>query len=467
MYVHQCISCMNKNILKKSKIFYKNIISLNVFYWYCFRFIVLYCFILFYCFNVFCFFVFWFFHLWWFTGVCLWGLPQAFLDSIKLYIHDENPVHAVSCLTFFSLSPMYMERSSGPLTLKKWTLHSVATALARSVLPVPGGPNSSTPLRTFCPAKRSPCDNGRVMQLMISSLASCKPPTSAHCTLEAKVTATLDPPCNRFIACSMSCETSGAGDSSKEILGCDIRTSVQTDRRSVYERPAVSLAMAVPRQGSTASPWPFGIALAFTVPPINLAMAKCRCASVGRGTSISSRKACRKGPPISSKSSQDPATKISTRSSALAFRRAPAKASSTRRCCSRVAAGEADGPALAKAWSRRKHKTQGESLAASAQSSWTRASGAHRTQNSHSYLIRGRGPSSRLLSCHLPYASIPHDSLQPSKKCKKVETYMLPVPQYRHPQAGCSSPQAGASPGARKRSATRFSCHSPGGRWSG
>ena len=55
MYVHQCISCMNKNILEKSKIFYKNIILLNVFYWYCFRFIVLYCFILFYCFNVFFF----------------------------------------------------------------------------------------------------------------------------------------------------------------------------------------------------------------------------------------------------------------------------------------------------------------------------------------------------------------------------------------------------------------------------
>ena len=43
--------------LGKSKIFYKNIILLNVFYWYCFRFIVLYCFILFYCFNVFLFFL--------------------------------------------------------------------------------------------------------------------------------------------------------------------------------------------------------------------------------------------------------------------------------------------------------------------------------------------------------------------------------------------------------------------------
>ena len=88
MYVHQCISCMNKNILEKSKIFYKNIILLNVFYWYCFRFIVLCCFIFFYCFNVFCFLIF--FYFWWFTGVCLWGLPQAFLDSIKQNTYKKN-----------------------------------------------------------------------------------------------------------------------------------------------------------------------------------------------------------------------------------------------------------------------------------------------------------------------------------------------------------------------------------------
>ena len=43
-------------------------------------------------------------------------------------------------LTFFSLSPTYMLMSSGPLTLMKLMEDSVATALASSVLPVPGGP---------------------------------------------------------------------------------------------------------------------------------------------------------------------------------------------------------------------------------------------------------------------------------------------------------------------------------------
>ena len=43
---------------KNPRYFIKNIILLNVFYWYCFRFIVLCCFIFFYCFNVFLFFIF-------------------------------------------------------------------------------------------------------------------------------------------------------------------------------------------------------------------------------------------------------------------------------------------------------------------------------------------------------------------------------------------------------------------------
>lgn len=64
--------------------------------------------------------------------------------------------------TFFSLSPIYLQRrdktlhrssdegqymlmSSGPLTLIKLRLHSVATAFATSVLPVPGGPYKRRP----------------------------------------------------------------------------------------------------------------------------------------------------------------------------------------------------------------------------------------------------------------------------------------------------------------------------------
>lgn len=47
--------------------------------------------------------------------------------------------------TSFSDSPLYLDVSVEEETLKNVVLHSVATALARSVFPVPGGPTISTP----------------------------------------------------------------------------------------------------------------------------------------------------------------------------------------------------------------------------------------------------------------------------------------------------------------------------------
>ena len=50
-----------------------------------------------------------------------------------------------SSLTSFSDSPRYLEVSVEEETLKKVVPHSVATALASRVLPVPGGPTINTP----------------------------------------------------------------------------------------------------------------------------------------------------------------------------------------------------------------------------------------------------------------------------------------------------------------------------------
>lgn len=47
--------------------------------------------------------------------------------------------------TSFSDSPLYLEVRVEEDTLKKVVLHSVATALANIVFPVPGGPTISTP----------------------------------------------------------------------------------------------------------------------------------------------------------------------------------------------------------------------------------------------------------------------------------------------------------------------------------
>lgn len=48
-------------------------------------------------------------------------------------------------LTSFSESPRYLDVSVAEETLKNVVRHSVATARANNVLPVPGGPVNKTP----------------------------------------------------------------------------------------------------------------------------------------------------------------------------------------------------------------------------------------------------------------------------------------------------------------------------------
>ena len=52
-----------------------------------------------------------------------------------------------SSRTNFSESPLHLEARVDAETLKNVVLHSVATALARRVFPVPGGPTMRIPWR--------------------------------------------------------------------------------------------------------------------------------------------------------------------------------------------------------------------------------------------------------------------------------------------------------------------------------
>lgn len=60
--------------------------------------------------------------------------------------------------TSFSDSPLNFDVSVEEVTLKKVLLHSVATALANNVLPVPGGPTKRTPFHGL----RIPCHRSQV-----------------------------------------------------------------------------------------------------------------------------------------------------------------------------------------------------------------------------------------------------------------------------------------------------------------
>ena len=85
---------------------------------------------------------------------------------------------------FFSLSPMYMFNNSGPLTERKFILHSVAIHFARRVFPVPGGPKNKIPVlgRTKS-SKIFGYIWGSIIVSSISSFASYRPPTSSQFTL--------------------------------------------------------------------------------------------------------------------------------------------------------------------------------------------------------------------------------------------------------------------------------------------
>lgn len=71
-------------------------------------------------------------------------LPRVFaMESISsnMSIHGlAARALSKSSRTLASLSPNHCVRSSGPLMLMKLAPHSFAMALARSVLPQPGGP---------------------------------------------------------------------------------------------------------------------------------------------------------------------------------------------------------------------------------------------------------------------------------------------------------------------------------------
>uniref|UniRef100_A0A2M4CVD5 Uncharacterized protein n=1 Tax=Anopheles darlingi TaxID=43151 RepID=A0A2M4CVD5_ANODA len=84
--------------------------------------------------------------------------------------------------TFCSLCPTYMFSSSGPCTDRKLRLHSVATAFAISVLPVPGGPYRRMPERRIFRPSKCLWRSGSPIEFCISDFSLARPPISDHST---------------------------------------------------------------------------------------------------------------------------------------------------------------------------------------------------------------------------------------------------------------------------------------------
>mmetsp|Transcript_27219 Transcript_27219/g.60264 ORF Transcript_27219/g.60264 Transcript_27219/m.60264 type:complete len:626 (+) Transcript_27219:604-2481(+) len=115
-------------------------------------------------------------------------LGQRASSSSKKITHGaEERALANTCLTLDSDSPTYILSSSGPLTEMKFAPDWLASALASSVLPQPGGPKNSTPAGTSKPRcrKRSGWAMGSSTLCSSSSRTSASAPTSAQVTLGA------------------------------------------------------------------------------------------------------------------------------------------------------------------------------------------------------------------------------------------------------------------------------------------
>ena len=84
-------------------------------------------------------------------------------------------------LIFFSLSPYHLDVISGPLSDIKCACDSFATAFAKSVFPVPGGPYNKTPLGGSIPRRsnNSGCFSGSSIISLTFLTSSLKPPISS------------------------------------------------------------------------------------------------------------------------------------------------------------------------------------------------------------------------------------------------------------------------------------------------
>ena len=112
------------------------------------------------------------------------ALPIASISSIKIIDGAFSFACLNRSLTLEAPTPTNISTKSDPEREKKGTLASPATAFARSVFPVPGGPISIAPLGIFPPNfvyfsgffKKSTIS-------LISSFAPSKPATSLKVTL--------------------------------------------------------------------------------------------------------------------------------------------------------------------------------------------------------------------------------------------------------------------------------------------
>mmetsp|Transcript_13376 Transcript_13376/g.40499 ORF Transcript_13376/g.40499 Transcript_13376/m.40499 type:complete len:228 (-) Transcript_13376:225-908(-) len=115
------------------------------------------------------------------------------ISSMKMMAWSSALASVKSCFTSRSDSPCHLLTRSELDTAKNLASASVATALARKLFPVPGGPYSRMPRHGLrLPTKSCGKRTGRITVSFSAALAPSRPATSLHLTFGFSVTIALD-----------------------------------------------------------------------------------------------------------------------------------------------------------------------------------------------------------------------------------------------------------------------------------
>ncbi|PHH84284.1 hypothetical protein CDD83_2200 [Cordyceps sp. RAO-2017] len=111
-------------------------------------------------------------------------VAMASISSMKMMAGEFSRAIRNTSRTMRGPSPRYFCTNSDPTTRMKLAVVELATALTSIVLPVPGGPYSSTPRGGSMPIclYRSKCVSGSSTASRISCFCMSSPPTSAYVT---------------------------------------------------------------------------------------------------------------------------------------------------------------------------------------------------------------------------------------------------------------------------------------------
>mmetsp|Transcript_14483 Transcript_14483/g.36007 ORF Transcript_14483/g.36007 Transcript_14483/m.36007 type:complete len:297 (+) Transcript_14483:508-1398(+) len=206
--------------------------------------------------------------------------PMASISSMKMMEGDCVRACANRSLTRAGPTPTNISMKSDPEMDRKGTPASPAVALASSVLPVPGGPTSSTPLGSLAPSRVNLAGFLRNSTTSLSSsLASSHPRTSLNDRMFFSGISSLlyslgsiegVPPLLAATLPPIEPAWDAAAEPEPSPPGSDTRRSACCPTRNANDRPTTASATRTSRQTTASGPASRGSAACPSPPPLTV-----------------------------------------------------------------------------------------------------------------------------------------------------------------------------------------------------